>query len=187
MLYMLSVRRRWVYAIEDIDKMNRAGPKPMANVVVINPEPGAFSIIDQSAQTQGQFELLQEAKGEIENLGPNLASSAAASKIHPAAPSPAQQNLGMNRTQLCVRAHARMEAEGLSRIGAESVSSGRIERYILHHRRPGRLPSFCRSTAFMRTKNLPRPHLLKRHRDGRCDPSTKPRDTVTMREEMPQT
>lgn len=71
MLHMLHVRQTMgkVAVVDDIDKMKAELAKPDGHVVVNNFE--EFQLLDQSAQTQGQFELLQEAKAEIENLGPN--------------------------------------------------------------------------------------------------------------------
>lgn len=71
MLHMLHVRQTMGKAgvVDDVDKMKTELAKPDGHVVVNNFE--EFQVLDQSAQTQGQFELLQEAKAEIENLGPN--------------------------------------------------------------------------------------------------------------------
>lgn len=74
MLYMLSVRQTMgmAGAVADIEKMKLELAKPDGHVELTGtPDQNGFSIIDQSQQTQGQFELLQEAKAEIENLGPN--------------------------------------------------------------------------------------------------------------------
>ena len=73
MLNMLSVRQTMGRegAILDIDKMKQEMARPDGHVVVNGGLDENFRIIDQSAQISGQFELLQEAKGELENLGPN--------------------------------------------------------------------------------------------------------------------
>jgi hypothetical protein len=71
MLYMLSVRQTMGEkgAVDDVDRMKRESARPDGHIEF---NPGkAFQFVDQSANTQGQYELLQEAKQEIENLGPN--------------------------------------------------------------------------------------------------------------------
>lgn len=76
MLHLLSVRQTMgtVGAIDDVDQMKMELAKPDGHVLV-NPGPGgidqSFQIVDQTKHMQGQLELLQEAKAEIENLGPN--------------------------------------------------------------------------------------------------------------------
>lgn len=56
-------------AVEDVDAMKREMNSPDGHVEYI---PGmAFEVLDQTGQVQGNLELLQEAKAEIENLGPN--------------------------------------------------------------------------------------------------------------------
>ncbi len=75
MLHMLSVRQTMAEkgAVEDVDAMKRELARPDGHVE-INPgatQNGSFQILDQTAQTQGQAELLIESKAEIENLGPN--------------------------------------------------------------------------------------------------------------------
>ncbi len=74
MLYMLSVRQTMGMkgAVDDVDKMKMEMARPDGHVELnSSPDTNGFQIIDQTAQTQGQFELLQEDKMEIENLGPN--------------------------------------------------------------------------------------------------------------------
>jgi hypothetical protein len=71
LLYRLSVRQTKGEkgAVDDVDEMKRQMSRPDGHVEY---NPGmVFDTIDQSQQIQGQFELLQEAKAEIENLGPN--------------------------------------------------------------------------------------------------------------------
>jgi hypothetical protein len=73
MMHLLTVRQTMGTkgAVDDVDRMKQEMAKPDGHVEV-NPSPShRFEVIDQSAQTQGQFELLQEDKAEIENLGPN--------------------------------------------------------------------------------------------------------------------
>lgn len=71
MLYMLSVRQTTGErgAVDDIDKMKTEAARPDGHIEYN--KGFEFQFVDQSPQTQGQFELLQEAKAEIENLGPN--------------------------------------------------------------------------------------------------------------------
>lgn len=71
MLYMLTVRQTQGEkgAIDDVDKMKMESAKPDGHIEYN--KGFDFAFVDQTAQTQGQFELLQEAKAEIENLGPN--------------------------------------------------------------------------------------------------------------------
>ena len=71
MLHMLHVRQTMAKAgaVDDVDKMKAELARPDGHVVVNNFE--EFQVLDQTAQLQGQFELLQEDKAEIENLGPN--------------------------------------------------------------------------------------------------------------------
>lgn len=75
LLHQLSVRQTKGVkgSVDDIEAMKREMAKPDGHVEF---NPGnlgtdAFGIIDQSDQVRGQVELLQEAKAEIENLGPN--------------------------------------------------------------------------------------------------------------------
>jgi len=71
MLYMLTVRQfsGEKGAVDDVDKLKREMARP-DGYLEFN-RGFQFQPVDQSQQTQGQFELLQEAKQEIENLGPN--------------------------------------------------------------------------------------------------------------------
>ena len=56
-------------AVEDVDAMKREMNTPDGHVEHM---PGmVFEVLDQTGQIQGNLELLQEAKAEIENLGPN--------------------------------------------------------------------------------------------------------------------
>lgn len=56
-------------AIDDVTKMKIEKSKPDGHIEV---NPGMnFEFIDTSREVQGNLELLQEAKAEIENLGPN--------------------------------------------------------------------------------------------------------------------
>lgn len=74
MLYMLSVKQTvgMKGAVDDVDKMKLELSRPDGHIELnSSPETNGFQILDQTAQVQGQFELLQEAKAEIENLGPN--------------------------------------------------------------------------------------------------------------------
>jgi hypothetical protein len=71
LLYQLSVRQTMGEkgSVDDVDKMKQEMAKPDGH---IETNPGLnFEVIDQSQQIQGQFELLQEHKAAIENLGPN--------------------------------------------------------------------------------------------------------------------
>lgn len=73
MLHLLNSRQTigTKGAVDDVDAMKRESGRPDGHIEV-NPGPNhRFDFVDQSAQTQGQFELLQEDKAEIENLGPN--------------------------------------------------------------------------------------------------------------------
>ena len=70
-LHLLTVRQTKAEAgaVADIDKMKAELAKPDGHVEV---NPGKnFEVLEQTAQIQGNLELLQEAKAEIENLGPN--------------------------------------------------------------------------------------------------------------------
>lgn len=56
-------------AIDDIDRMKLEKAKPGGHIEF---NPGLnFEFVDTSREVQGNLELLQEAKAEIENLGPN--------------------------------------------------------------------------------------------------------------------
>jgi len=71
MLYLLSVRQTIGErgAVDDIGQMKLEASRPDGHIEYT---PNMkFEFVDQSLQTQGQFELLQEDKAEIENLGPN--------------------------------------------------------------------------------------------------------------------
>jgi hypothetical protein len=71
LLHMLTLRQTIGEkgAVDDVGKMKEELAKPDGHV---ERNPGLeFDVIDQTPQIQGQFELLQEAKLEIENLGPN--------------------------------------------------------------------------------------------------------------------
>jgi len=70
-LHMLNVRQTLGEkgAVLDIDEMKRELAKPDGHVEYTPQK--KLEIIDQAQQIQGQLELLQEAKAEIENLGPN--------------------------------------------------------------------------------------------------------------------
>lgn len=73
LLHMLSVRQTkgTKGAVDDPEAMKKEMAKADGHVE-INPGPDTiFDVIDQSDQVKGQAELLAEAKGEIENLGPN--------------------------------------------------------------------------------------------------------------------
>lgn len=70
-LHLLTVRQTQAQkgAVDDVDKMKSELAKPDGH---IETNPGfEFNILEQTAETQGNLELLQEAKAEIENLGPN--------------------------------------------------------------------------------------------------------------------
>lgn len=70
-LHMLNVRQTWAEqgSVKDVDELKRELARPDGHVTVA---PGkTFNIIDQTAQIQGQFELLADARAAIENLGPN--------------------------------------------------------------------------------------------------------------------
>jgi hypothetical protein len=70
-LHLLTVRQTQAQkgAVDDIDKMKAELAKPDGHIEV---NPGKeFAVLEQTAQIQGNLELLQEAKAEIENLGPN--------------------------------------------------------------------------------------------------------------------
>lgn len=71
LLHMLNVRQTAgeTGAVKDVPKMKRQAATADGHIEYA---PGKkFEFIDQSQQMAGQAELLQEAKGEIENLGPN--------------------------------------------------------------------------------------------------------------------
>jgi hypothetical protein len=98
MLYMLTVRQTMGMkgAVDDVDKMKVELAKPDGHVELnSSPDTNGFQIIDQSAQTQGQFELLQEDKAEIENLGPNPALIGRGVEDQSGRAILAQQNSGM--------------------------------------------------------------------------------------------
>lgn len=71
MLHMLTVRQTMGErgAVDDVEKVKNEMARPDGHVEYN--KGFAFEVVDQTAQTQGQFELLQEDKAEIENLGPN--------------------------------------------------------------------------------------------------------------------
>jgi hypothetical protein len=70
-LHLLSVRQTKAVkgAVDDVAKMKRELAKPDGHVEV-NPN-ADFEVLSTNDQLQGHFELLKEAKGEIEALGPN--------------------------------------------------------------------------------------------------------------------
>lgn len=81
MLHQLSSRQTWGVkgAVGSVDAMKRELSKPDGHVEV-DPEAmdvarelgiQPFNIIQNTDQTAGQFQLLQESKQQIENLGPN--------------------------------------------------------------------------------------------------------------------
>lgn len=73
LLHMLSVRQTkgTKNAVDDVEKMKLEMAKADGHIEY-NPGEGVnFEVIDQRDQIQGQAELLADAKGEIENLGPN--------------------------------------------------------------------------------------------------------------------
>jgi hypothetical protein len=70
-LHLLTVRQTKAEkgAVDDVDKMKTELAKPDGHV---DYNKGFnFEVMEQTAQIQGNLELLQEAKAEIENLGPN--------------------------------------------------------------------------------------------------------------------
>lgn len=71
LLYMLTVRQTKGEkgAVEDVDAMKQEMARPDGHVAYN--KGFEFDIIDQSQEIKGQFDLLQEDKAEIENLGPN--------------------------------------------------------------------------------------------------------------------
>ncbi len=71
MLHMLNVRQVVAEkgAVDDVEKARRELASP--DGYIERNKGFEFDTVDQTAQTQGQFELLQEDKAEIENLGPN--------------------------------------------------------------------------------------------------------------------
>lgn len=71
MLHMLTVRQTMAEkgAVDDVEKVKTEMARPDGHVEYN--KGFTFEVVDQSVQTQGQFELLQEDKAEIENLGPN--------------------------------------------------------------------------------------------------------------------
>lgn len=75
LLWMLNVNQAFVQrgGIEDLDKFRDllARPDSVIEYDPIGGEGKPFEIRDQSQQMQGQQALLQEAKGEIDNFGPN--------------------------------------------------------------------------------------------------------------------
>ena len=81
LLHQLSSRQTWGVkgAVGDVAKMKRELARPDGHIEV-DPEAievarelgiQPFNIIQNSDQTAGQFQLLQESKQQIENLGPN--------------------------------------------------------------------------------------------------------------------
>lgn len=73
MLYLLTQRQTMGRrgAVEDVGKMKVEAAKPDGHIEINGNIGEDFQFVDQNAQTAGQFELLQEDKAEIENLGPN--------------------------------------------------------------------------------------------------------------------
>jgi hypothetical protein len=71
MLHQLNVRqfRAEKGAVDDVEKARQEGAR--ADGWIETNKGFELEAIDQTAQIQGQFELLQEDKAEIENLGPN--------------------------------------------------------------------------------------------------------------------
>lgn len=57
-------------AVEDINEARRELARPNG-AIKVNPGQMRFEIRSQQAEMQGQAELLQESKGEIDNFGPN--------------------------------------------------------------------------------------------------------------------
>lgn len=74
-LHLLTVRQTMGVrdAVDDIDKMKAELAKPDGHVEINGAawKDGGFRVLEQTAQIQGNLELLQDAKAEIENLGPN--------------------------------------------------------------------------------------------------------------------
>ncbi len=70
-LHLLTVRqtRGETGAVDDVDEMKAEMAKPDGHIEYN--KGFEFDVIDQGSQIQGQLELLQEDKAEIENLGPN--------------------------------------------------------------------------------------------------------------------
>lgn len=71
LLYFMSVRQTHGEkgAVDNVAQMKRETARPDGH---IETNPGLeFGFVDNTFQAQGQAELLQEAKAEIENLGPN--------------------------------------------------------------------------------------------------------------------
>jgi hypothetical protein len=71
MLYLLTQRQTMAErgAVDDVGAMKREAGSPDGHIEYN--KGFDFQFVDQTAQTQGQYELLQEDKAEIENLGPN--------------------------------------------------------------------------------------------------------------------
>ena len=71
LLYQLTVRQTKgeVGAVADVDAMKQEMAKPDGHVEYN--KNFEFDIIDHSQEIKGHFDLLQESKAEIENLGPN--------------------------------------------------------------------------------------------------------------------
>lgn len=100
LLYQLTVRQTMgvAGAVDDIGAMKQEMAKPDGHVVyneVGNGTQPSFQIVDQSQQIQGQFELLQQHKDSIQNLGPNPALVGQGVENQSGRAILAQQNSGM--------------------------------------------------------------------------------------------
>lgn len=73
MLHLLNSRQTMgrAGAVSDVGKMKIEAGRSDGHIEVNGNLGEDFQFVDQTAQTAGQFELLQEDKAEIENLGPN--------------------------------------------------------------------------------------------------------------------
>lgn len=94
-LHLLTVRQTKgdKGAVDDIDAMKAELARGDGHVVT---NPGKnFEVLEQSAQIQGNLELLQEAKGEIESVGPNQALQGRGGENQSGRAILAQQNSGM--------------------------------------------------------------------------------------------
>lgn len=94
-LHLLSVRQTKGEkgAVDDIDAMKNEMARPEGHVEY--KKGFAFEVIDQGSQIQGNLELLQEAKQEISDLGPNPGLAGRGVEDQSGRAILAQQNSGM--------------------------------------------------------------------------------------------
>ncbi len=94
-LHLLSVRqtKSELGAVDDVDAMKRELAKPDGHIVV--KKGFMFEPLEQTAQVQGNLELMQDAKMDINNSGPNPALQGKGVEQQSGRAILAQQNSGM--------------------------------------------------------------------------------------------